>query len=128
MVEFIFLQEFVAVVVVFGISISTVIWRLNKKIDEKADKKEVEKIDEKATKKDLEKIEKKLDKINLALYGDEDIKKVGFVEAQTDRIDKLEEELDRVSTRNSAILYMVSEGMDEKEKENIRKFIEDQNN
>lgn len=126
MIEFVFLEEFVAVVVVFGISISTAVWRLNKKIEGKADKEEVEKIDEMATKEDLKEIEKKLDKINLVLYGDEDISKTGFVKAQTDRIEELEEELDRVNTRNSAILYMVSEGMDNEE--NIRNFIEDQNN
>lgn len=118
--EFVFLQEFVAVAVVFATTVAGIIWRNNKKLQNKADKEQ------------LDNIEDKVDKIYTATFGDEEVNEKGFVTDQEEKLEEMEddldefkEELDRISTRNSAVLYILTQHLDEDEEEAVRRILKD---
>lgn len=118
--SFVFLEEFLAVAVLYAATVAGIIWRNNKKIENKADKEQ------------LDNIEEKVDKIYNATFGDEEVNDQGFVKDQENKLNELDaeihefkKELDKISTRNSAVLYILTKHLDEDEEEAVRRLLED---
>jgi len=111
MIEQLVFEYILEILVIVLSAYSGIMWRLNKRLKDKADRER------------LNNIENKLDSINSALFGNEDYDTTGKVEDNKTEIERLHDEVEENNKRIDLVLYILSKEIDSEHQDQVNELL-----